>query len=320
MIWKKLLQPFIIIYLIFILFQLNNLLQFPPLKTRYKWFSDEPFNSTFKLSSNYTNWMININNSISIKKLSIPGTHDSCARKFLNEELANQYYLKTQNWDILTQLKAGIRYFDLRPGENFTIYHIIHTIYNFDEVLEIMVNFLNEYPSEFLIVRFQFQNHTCLTHLNIDECKEKFTKPILDKYINYFYRGNDFPNIGEIRGKIFPLIEYFKYENFTDWTEGTDNLFLLQDFYKLGKKSDIQLKRKLIYEYFYIKSDNKLIINHISAHSNMSKISTRYIRIRLNEIPYRYNNFKGVFPIDFPSEELIMHIINQNNIFFLNNN
>ena len=46
------------------------------------------------------------------------------------------------------------------------------------------------------------------------------------------------------------------------------------------------------------------------------QITTLYIRIRLNEIPYRYNHFKGVFPIDFPSEELISHIINQNNIYF----
>ena len=305
-----------IVYFLFIIYKLYNLLKKPQQRKRYKWFSDEPFNTSIKLPSNYTNWMKNLPDTMNTKLLSIPGTHDSCARNFLNETLAKQYYLRCQNWDILSQLNAGIRYFDLRPGENFTIYHYIHTLDNLNDTLETMVNFLNKYPSEFLIVRFQFQNHTCLTN-EIEECKIKFTKPVFDKYINYFYEGNDFPMIGKIRGKIFPLIEYFTYENFLDWTKGIDNLFFLQDFYLLlNKKKDIKLKKKLIYEYMYIKNLTKPVINHISAVPNYINSSMENLIILLNEVPFRYNNYRGIFPINFPSEELVRHIIEQNFFYF----
>ena len=64
------------------------------------------------------------------------------------------------------------------------------------------------------------------------------------------------------------------------------------------------------------KNLNKAMINHISAVPNYINVSMDYLIILLNEVPFRYNNYRGIFPINFPSEELIMHIIDQNFFYF----
>jgi hypothetical protein len=61
-----------IVYFLFIIYKLYNLLKKPQLRKRYKWFSDEPFNTTIKLPSNYTNWMKNLPDTMNTKLRSIP--------------------------------------------------------------------------------------------------------------------------------------------------------------------------------------------------------------------------------------------------------
>ena len=64
---------------------------------------------TYSISVSSNNiWCQKLDDSLLISEISIPGTHDSCAT------YGSYNCLKTQSWDLNTQLYAGIRYFDIR--------------------------------------------------------------------------------------------------------------------------------------------------------------------------------------------------------------
>ena len=153
-----------------------------------------------------------IDDSTNITNLVIPGTHNSCSSKFIKTNLKFiKERIVNQVWSIREQLLAGIRYFDLRPGQNYYIYHShFPTIYTLNDTLKEMSNFLKEYPSEFLFVRFQFVNKTCQS-INYFLCFDKFLHSVLSEYYDIFYQENEFPELKSIRGKIYPFIEIFKY-------------------------------------------------------------------------------------------------------------
>lgn len=61
------------------------------------------------------NWMASINQSTPLFKISIPGTHDSCA---LHDD--NTFnYTKCQSLSLTDQLLNGIRFLDIRPSYDY---------------------------------------------------------------------------------------------------------------------------------------------------------------------------------------------------------
>ena len=260
-----------------------------------------------------------INNSINITSLAIPGTHNSCSDKFHKQKDSDvQFRMINQVWSIDEQLKIGIRYFDLRPGYMYIYHGNYSTIYTLDYVLNLFTNFLKQYPSEFLIVRFQYSKYSCINH---SFCIENYVVNIMKKYDKYFYKLKEFPKIKDIRGKIYPFVEFFEYSNFTNWTDSVNKTFYLQDFFELKIKyfyqrpREVIKKRNLINEYIKLskkRNNNKLIINHCSAKNKYIKSTSFYTSLMFNEVPFKEKNLKGVFVFDFPSELLIKHIIQQN--------
>ena len=260
-----------------------------------------------------------INNSINITSLAIPGTHNSCSNKFHEQQKSDvQFRMINQIWSINEQLNAGIRYFDLRPGYKYIYHGNYSTIYTLDYVLNLFKNFLEKYPSEFLIVRFKYSN---LSWVDNPFSIENYLVKIIKKYDKLFYKLKEFPKIKDIRGKIYPFVELFEYSNFTNWTDSVNKTFYLQDYFELKIKffyqrpREIKKKRNLIKEYIKLAKnmeDNILIINHCSAKNKYIKATSFYTSLMFNEVPFKEKNLKGVFVFDFPSELLIKHIINQN--------
>ena len=260
-----------------------------------------------------------INNSINITSLAIPGTHNSCSDKFHNQtNSVVQSRMINQVWTINEQLNAGIRYFDLRPGYKYIYHGKYSTIYTLDYVLNLFIKFLEKNPSEFLFVRFQYANSSCKNHTF---CIENYVVNVIKKYDKYFYKLKEFPIIKDIRGKIYPFVEFFEYSNFTNWTDSVNKTFYLQDFFELKIKyfyqrpREVKKKRNLINEYIKLsknRNNNKLIINHCSAKNKYIQSTSFYTSLMFNEVPFKEKNFKGIFVFDFPSELLIKHIIQQN--------
>ena len=254
-----------------------------------------------------------LNDSISITNLSIPGTHNSCSNEFVDQKFLNPIYYflgQTQSWNIKEQLISGIRYLDLRVGGDGNIYHgIAKTKNTFIEVLEIISNFLIKYKSEGFIIRIKFVRKYCKNN-KYQKCLMYSIIKVLDKYKNFIVESKFYPTIGQLRGKMFLIIENFKYKNYMRWINKT---LTLQDYYDLNgfKRFQIEKKSKLVYEFLYKKS-NKLIINHCSAVGQTALSDIKYVSYIVNKIPYINKNYKGIIALDFPGEELITHIINLN--------
>jgi len=315
---KKLLTTFlIIVYLISFIY--NNKLYLLILLLHYKktvpWFSEKSMDKK-KIQKENTEWMSYLNDSIDIRQLSIPGTHDSCASEFICKPYqlwwAN-FMSQCQIWPIEDQLFSGIRYFDLRPSGNGIIYHGAHqTKYNFKQIFEIYKNFLLNHPSEGLIVRVQFQYKNCGD--NIDKSKEKAIYEVLDHYDEFLYRDNNAPTIGQLRKKIYVILENLEYKNLLIWND--NDLIELQDYFRLFgiRKFEFDKKKDLVRKYMHNKDINKLIINHCSAIGRGVLTTLKYVAYCINEAPFKENGLRGIFALDFPGEELINHIINQNKL------
>lgn len=276
------------------------------------WYSDQKFNIS-KSNIKNVNWMSLLNDSISITNLAIPGTHNSCSNEFVDKDFLNPIYYflgQTQSWNINEQIISGIRYLDLRVGGDGNIYHgIAKTKNTFIEVLEIISNFLMKYKSEGFIIRIKFVKKYC-KNKKYNICLIYSICKVIDKYQNFIFESKYYPTIGEIRGKMFLIIENFKYKNYMRWNNKT---LTLQDYYDLNglKRFEIEKKKNLVNEYLYKKTD-KLIINHCSGVGQTAMSDIKYVSYIVNKEPYINKNYRGIIALDFPGEELITHIINQN--------
>ncbi|KAI7783959.1 phosphatidylinositol-specific phospholipase C [Diaporthe eres] len=111
-------------------------------------------------------WMARVPDQTNLASLSIPGTHDT--ETF---DLVNNTKFQCQNHDLRTQLRAGLRYFDIRgrllidetgSGEvNAPVIGIFHaqmyTGYTLEDVLLTLFEFLDQHPTEGIIMRLKME-------------------------------------------------------------------------------------------------------------------------------------------------------------------
>lgn len=95
-------------------------------------------------------WMGDIPDDVAVTMLSIAGTHDSCC---VHGPLGLG---KTQNLDLPDQLRAGIRFLDIRLAhhqDNLCVHHnVVCTEQSYTNVLTICTDFLTQYPSEIIVM------------------------------------------------------------------------------------------------------------------------------------------------------------------------
>ncbi|XP_048009876.1 1-phosphatidylinositol phosphodiesterase-like [Megalobrama amblycephala] len=152
----------------------------------------EVFNDkeTLNPPANYKiGWMETLDDEKLISKITIPGTHESLA-------LHGGPLAECQSWSLENQLKAGIRYFDLRVSgfELIVMHGPIYQHTTLSEVLITIRKFLSEFTTETVLVRVKpifpmkgkVQN---LVENEIKNAKDIWVKPSV-------------PRIGEVRGKI----------------------------------------------------------------------------------------------------------------------
>ncbi|CAI4216960.1 unnamed protein product [Parascedosporium putredinis] len=110
---------------------------------------------SFNLQEAYNpDWMASIPDEVNITSLSIPGTHDT-----MTYDMVRNIRLQCQNYNLSTQLHAGMRYFDIRGrlvNHTIGIYHSYsYTGYTFTDVLLEMFAFLDDHPSEVIVMRLK---------------------------------------------------------------------------------------------------------------------------------------------------------------------
>lgn len=104
-----------------------------------------------------SSWMNMINDDAKISEIAIPGSHDSGT-------YGMNYTAETQDCSFEEQLNRGVRYFDVRVNfvdDDYVIFHGPINGAKYEHVLKDIKNFLDENPSEFLILDYQkFKNNS----------------------------------------------------------------------------------------------------------------------------------------------------------------
>lgn len=139
-------------------------------------------------------WMSLLPDNAYVSDLSIPGSHDAAT-----STLSSSYQCQTLT--IPEQLTAGVRFFDLRPGDNLDIYHSSRsTGIGFDTAIGYLVSFMENRPLEACFVLMQ--NETAWPSWASEMGKYlNSTSAYRNRFVNY---SPDL-TLGECRGKILIL-------------------------------------------------------------------------------------------------------------------
>jgi len=145
-----------------------------------------------------TDWMAKIPDEVNVTQLFLPGTHDTVA-------LSGGSLAQCQSWTLAEQLNAGLRAFDIRAKHEedaLPIYHgIIRMETDFDAAVDDMENFLEQHPTELILVRIKREGESGEHHSDFNEA-------ILSKFKHSEYWHTKCPewkSLGEMRGKIVPV-------------------------------------------------------------------------------------------------------------------
>ena len=148
-------------------------------------------------------WMSKVSGDVSVAALNIPGTHNSGARYEPFPRTA-----KCQGLSIADQLQAGVRFFDVRcrhQEDRFTIFHgMVDQRLTFDQVRKTMVEFLQQNPSEAIIVSIKQEYRS---RGNTRTFPETLRSYIAQDAMVWYTKGR-IPKLADARGKIVLLSRF----------------------------------------------------------------------------------------------------------------
>ncbi|XP_062841590.1 1-phosphatidylinositol phosphodiesterase-like [Trichomycterus rosablanca] len=155
---------------------------------------NQAFNDEQKLQlpeSYKIDWMKELPDNTILSGITLPGTHDTMA-------LDGGPAAECQVWSLDDQLRAGIRYLDLRVfawgNELYLMHGIVYQHSTFSKAIDTIKNFLSEYPSEVVLVRVK---PDLIDKSKVQELVEK-----LIKNDSSFWVKSTTPAIKQVRGKI----------------------------------------------------------------------------------------------------------------------
>ncbi|MFJ5834801.1 phosphatidylinositol-specific phospholipase C [Streptomyces sp. NPDC093089] len=146
-------------------------------------------------------WMGGHGDGTELRRLSIPGTHDSGAR-------FGGAWSECQNTTVAQQLDSGIRFLDVRcrvTGGSFAIHHgASYQNMMFGDVLVACRDFLAAHPSETVLMRVKQE---------YSEESDATFRAVFDDYLDrrgwrsLFRIGDALPLLGEARGRVVLLAD-----------------------------------------------------------------------------------------------------------------
>lgn len=285
-----------------------------------------------------TSWMSNLSDDLYLSEITIPGTHDSCAR---NVSLG--YVMRCQDTTITKQLEDGYRYLDLRVAmdesddgnkikmvHNFVNCHKSGSIFSdylyFDDVCQELYKFLQQNPTETVIVNIKIED---------DEHSVKDIQKLILGQItsnkDYWYTENEVPTLGDARGRVV-LMTRFKDAGDTgitglnvSWSK-QDNKTPSDIPYELsvydGYRLWVQDRYKYSVEDKYEAvvdglenceaDENTIFLNFVSTSGDGAVGHPKGYAKALNELLMEYSlkddTSYGVIIVDFGNENLARHI------------
>ena len=216
---------------------------------------------------NNSKWMSKLKDNKTLSSLSIPGTHDTMSLGFGGD------IAQTQSKTLENQLISGVRFLDIRlaarpQSKDFLYLHhgFVYLNATFNQVLNILINFLKNNPTETIIMRLK-QEYTNESYDVFIALLEKFLNN--PAYSNYVYNNiqNTNPTLKELRGKILVL------QNFggtLKWMSYSNN-FYIQDHYILKNNWDLYSKWEKVKSHLmeanqsFLKGNSTKFMNFTSA-------------------------------------------------------
>ena len=268
-------------------------------------FTNQPAKAT---TDRYASWLARVPDDALLSELSLAGTHDTCAR-FNGFSLG---FAQCQTWELPDQLKAGIRFLDIRCrhlNDDFHIYHgIIDQRTTFKSVRDTCKEFLKQHPSEFIVMSIKSES---TPKRNTRSFAATFTELTKDDE-ELWYRSQQIPRLKEVRGRIV-LVDRVGALKGYPWKKAKR-----QDEYQ----APLDKKAEFVEAHFKaaLQADkNVWFVNYCSGTLPSKLITPRLYAQRSNEFVFKFLDGAPVRPLrlgtvlmDFPSEEVIAEIIETN--------
>ena len=248
------------------------------------------------------NWMKDIPDDTKLSEMTIPGTHDSMS-------LFGICCARTQTWTLVEQMKAGLRFFDIRLrriNNTLRAYHgFVDQKETFDSILVYAFDFLEKNPSETIMFEIISEYDAKNCEKSFVELYEEYTQSYKDKIKSYEHRDI---TMGEIRGKLF-VVKVFEGS-----TSRIPNFFI-QNEWSVNFRCYMNNKKRKIKENFHRAisiRNNQIFLNYLSASSDYAMMTPYTAAKQCNRVAMRYHGRLGIVLADYPGEDLIKHLIQQN--------
>ena len=212
-------------------------------------------------------WMKKIPDDVRLEQLSMLGTHDTMALFGLTEHAI------CQRMTLKDQLESGIRALDIRcklKDNDFKIYHGSHDQKaNFGDVLKVINRFLDENPSETIILRLKQEEDPKDRKSGFDAFfVEKYwsdkSHPFLQEADGSDKLKDTNPKLGAMRKRIV-LLDNFSSASITYGISFKS--FIIQDEWEMGVITNLYKKWKTVAQHLHIANVKKAgrHINFLSA-------------------------------------------------------
>ncbi|MFD0167601.1 phosphatidylinositol-specific phospholipase C [Streptomyces decoyicus] len=241
-------------------------------------------------------WMSALGDATPVQRLTIPGTHDSGARK-------GGPWVACQNTSVDAQLDSGVRFLDVRCRAIDNVFAIHHGAFYqelmFGDVLNACRAFLQAHPSETVLMRVKQE----YSEVGAEEFRRIFGIYLDDKgYRSLFRLDAGLPTLGQARGRVVLLAD-------SDGLGGVryadPQLFDIQDDYMaepFGKYPKIEAQfRKAATQ------PGKLFVNYVSTaallppRSNADRLNPQVKNLLAGSEGSAWTGL-GIVPMDFPNE------------------
>ena len=220
----------------------------------------EAYNHSDTINIDKSDWMSRLKDNARLRELSIPGTHDSVARY-------GGHSFETQSLDLPIQLRAGIRFLDIRlkcKDNSLIGYHGSKSQnINFSQILDVVSNFLRDHPNETVIMRVKNEAERTSTSgkgkVEDPDCKDTSRWTTFYNAFEYYYDSSNLfwrpdqtgdnavdavinPQLASIRGRlvVFPDFWGASTRNFgIPWTSGSSKLAIQDTWEQIKTNWDL---------------------------------------------------------------------------------
>lgn len=297
-------------------------------RQNYNRFESISYNSNTNLENR--SWMKYLNDNKKITEINIPGTHDSAM--FDGYGIAYFFaksWSKTQSKNFDEQLKQGIRFFDLRINYNLDLIHgPTYSTSNLKDTLSKFANFLELYPSEFLVLRIRSEDYNGNSRGWYEKEYERRVFDLLKQYENRLFKNKlgGWPKVKELRSKMLILNNLNRnISNNTDYgprygVSYPDQYVHIQDEFKLKGYPKLSEVKDHIKIATADKDTSTLFLNYTS-HNHwtgtiwnlnswlMPKVQEWFDIIRRENAGYIK---AGIMIMDYPGDGMVQKIIDSN--------